>query len=47
MTSELFLKLDIKDVGSGKYSLASLRLYVGSWLVNGKPHPAPEAPAGL
>lgn len=42
MTSELFVELDIKDVGSGKYSLASLWLYVGSWLVNGKIHPAPE-----
>ncbi|MEH6468210.1 MAG: hypothetical protein V7725_01195 [Porticoccus sp.] len=42
MTSELFVEVDIKDVGSGKYSLVSLRLYVGSWLVNGKVHPAPE-----
>ena len=42
MTSELFVEVDIKDVGSGMYSLASLRLYVGSWLVNGKVHPAPE-----
>ena len=42
VASELFVEVDIKDVGSGMYSLASLRLYVGSWLVNGKVHPAPE-----
>lgn len=42
VSSELFVELDIKDVGSGEYSLASLRLYVGSWLVTGKTHPSPE-----
>lgn len=39
--SPLFTKEDLKDIENGMFSREKLRLYIGSWLMNGKLHPTP------
>jgi len=41
LASDLFCEEDLEDIKNGMYSPGALRLYVGSWLLNGRKHPCP------